>query len=116
MNYQETYNNLKALKVRAFSLSKQDRAFVRDTSKELSVEFVPRVKCLNCYADQIMILLLECKKYFTIEDNKAVSYKMVNGKNILWRGFKINDETLTNELAEKFIQLNGNWSKFIEKK
>lgn len=116
MNIDEIYNELKALKLKAFSLSKKDRAFIRDTSKELSVEFNPRSKCEDCYRDQIIILTIEVKKHLSVVENSSSSYKMVNGKSINWRGLKINDETITDEIAEKFISNVKKYSNFIEKK
>ncbi len=116
MNYREIYENLKALQNRAFSLSKKDREFIRDLSNELKVSFTPRSKCADCYKDQIIILVIEVKKHVTIIENSNTVYKMVNSKNINWRGFKINDETITDELADKFISNVRNWSNFIQKK
>lgn len=113
----EIYENLKALQNRAFNLSKKDKSFIVETSKSLNINFVERGKgCVNCYNDQIIILLIAIKKLVTVTENKNSIYKMVNGKNINWRGIIINDETLTDEIAEKFISNLKNWFIFIEKK
>lgn len=116
MTHAEIYENLKALQNRAFSLSKKDREFIRETSKELNVDFSPRPRCEDCYKDQIIILLIAVKKHISVVENNSTSYKMVNNKNINWRGIIINDETLTDEIAEKFISNVKNWFIFIEKK
>lgn len=116
MEYPEIYKQLKALQVKAFALSKNDKKFIRETSKELNVDFNPRTKCFDCYKDQVIILAIECKKHLNVIDNANCSYKMVAGKNILWRNHVINDETITDELAELFIGNHRNWSKFVEKK
>jgi hypothetical protein len=114
--FTDKYNDLKALQNRAFSLSKKDKSFIKETSKELNVEFSPRSRCEDCYRDQIIILLIEIKKHISVIENKSCSYKMVNGKNIKWRGKIINDETLTDDLAKDFISNLKNWSNFIAKK
>ncbi len=116
MSYLEIYEKLKALQVKAFSLSKIDRSFVRDTSKELSVQFNPQSKCQDCYRDQIIILSIAVKKHLSVIENENTVYKMVSGKSIKWRSFIINDETLTDELAENFISNVRKWSNFIQKK
>jgi hypothetical protein len=112
----EIYENLKALQNRAFNLSKKDRDFIKSASMELNVGFNPKSRCMDCYRDQIIILLIAVKKHVSVIENKSSVYKMVNGKNIKWRGQIINDETLTDELAEKFISNLKNWFIFIEKK
>jgi len=116
VNSEEIYNELKALQNRAFSLSKKDREFIRNTSKLLNVPFYPKSKCEDCYKDQIIILAIEVKKSLSVIENNSTSYKMVNGKSIKWRGININDETITDEIAEKFILNVKNSINFIQKK
>jgi len=122
MNYDEIYNDLKALRVKAFALSKKDKEFIRETSKSFNIDFNERgSSCVDCYRDQIIILSIAAKKHLTIVENETTGYKMVTGKSIKWRQIKwrehvINNETITDEIAEKFISNVKNWFIFIEKK
>lgn len=116
MSNEEIYNELKALRVKAFALSKKDKEFIREASKVLNVAFNPLSRCEDCYRDQIIILTIEVKKYLTVIENESSVYKMVNNKSINWRGVIINNETVTDEIAEKFIKNVKNWFIFIEKK
>lgn len=116
MDYNEIYENLKALNIGAFSLSKKDREYIRTLSIDLDIPFYPKSKCLDCYKDQIIILTIAVKKKLAIVENTNCSYKMVNDKSIKWQSFKLNSETITDELAEKFISNVKNWRNFIEKK
>jgi len=117
MNYDEIYNDLKALRVKAFALSKKDKEFIRETSKSFNIDFNERgSSCVDCYRDQIIILSIAAKKHLTIIENETTGYKMVNDKSIKWREHVINNETITDEIAEKFISNVKNWFIFIEKK
>lgn len=116
MNFEILYNELKALQNKAFNLSKTDKELVRQTSKDLNLEFNPKTKCANCYSDQIIILLIELKKKIAVVENFGCSYEMVNNKSIKWAGYYINCETITNEIAEKFISNVNNWEQYIKRK
>jgi len=116
VNYKETYDNLKALQNRAFSLSKQDRKDVRDLSKELNIDFVYRKNCASCYADQIIILMIRIKKELLPGENLACQYEVIGDKDVKIRGVRINNGTITNELAEWLIKVFPKHANYIKKK
>lgn len=116
MNYQEIYDELKALQNRAFNLSKNDKDYVKQLSKDLNIEFVVRGNCKNCYNDQLIILAIHVKKLLLPFENKNCKYEVIGGKNVLIKGRVINEETITDELAEWLIRVFKNHAKYIKLK
>ncbi len=117
MSDQEIYDNLKALQNRAFSLSKNDKKYIKELSKELSIEFVERgEKCSNCYSDQIIILMIHFKKSLVVIENKNCDYEVINNKDVTILGKRTNNQTITNELAEFLINNFRHHKKYITKK
>lgn len=116
MNYQTIYDELKALQNRAFNLSKNDRDYIKRLSKDFNIEFVVRGNCKNCYNDQIIMLAIHVKKLLLPVENKNCKYVVIGGKNVLIKGRIINDETITDELAEWLIRAFKNHDKYIKLK
>jgi len=116
VNYKQIFDNLKALQNRAFSLSKQDRKDIRDLSKEFNIEFAYRKNCSSCYADQIIVLLIRVKKELLPEENANCDYVVIGDKDVKIRGVRINNGTITNELAEWLIKVYPYHQKYIKKK
>lgn len=86
-----------ALKDPAY-LTDSERAFIRDTSALMGVEFRPRKKCRDCYGDQAKLLWHMAKN-----QESDAAYQLKPGLDFKWRGMRINSDTLTDELAEQLI-------------
>lgn len=80
--------------------TRADREFIRKLSAEMGVEFKPRKGCPNCYNDQAILLLSILKAK---ESGSGQRYKLKPGLDFRWKGERINDETLTDELAERLL-------------
>ena len=116
MNKQNIFDNLKALQTRAFSLSKQDKKDIENLSNDLKIDFVKRKNCPNCYADQIIRLLIEVKKSLIVIENLNCQYVVIGDKDVTIRGARINNNTITDELAEWLIKVYPYHSKYIKRK
>lgn len=116
MDYKDTYDKLKALQNRAFSLYKEDKKYIRELSKEFNIDFVYRKNCSSCYADQIIVLLIRVKKELLPEENINCDYVVINDKDVWIKGRRINNETITNELVEWLIKNYSNHSSYIKRK
>lgn len=116
MNYIEIFEQLKALNTRAFGLSKKDKEDVRSISKDLNIPFVIRKNCTSCYADQLIILSIETKKHLVIVENSNCDYIVIGNKDVRIRGQRINNETITNEIAEWLISVYPKALNYIKKK
>lgn len=116
MDYIKIYDELKALNTRAFSLSNKDKEYIKQVSKYFNIEFVERKKCVNCYADQLVVLLIELKKHLSVRENINCKYEVISNKDVIIRGRRINNETITDEIAEWLIKNFPNYNKYIKLK
>ena len=116
MSYKETYDTLKALQNEAFSLSTQNKNLIKQISKNLNIDFVERKKCVNCYQDQLIVLLIELKKHLTPIENKECVYEVIGNKDVTIMGKRINNELITNDLAEWLIKYYPYHKKYIRLK
>lgn len=94
-------NELKELaKLRVLSTLNKKR--IETISKEIGLEFTPKnSKCSNCYHDQIMIIMA------TLNNKKSkckFKTKNINGYKV--GDILVNNETLTNKLAFRFMKLS----------
>ena len=78
--------------------TKSDRDYIRELSEQMGVPFKPRKGCPNCYSDQAVLLW---SKLQTQESERA--YVLKPGLDFFWKGRRINNETLTDELAETIL-------------
>ena len=84
------------------ALTEEDKAYVRAMSDEIGIAFSPRKRCSNCYIDQAIAIWREMAKH-PEEQPEARKYALVPGTDVLFRGLRINEATLTDELAKTIL-------------
>lgn len=96
-------SRLKEIAVKtANQITNDDKAFIREYASQYGVEF-PKDKpnCKSCYVDAAVLI------YKAIKDAepKPIERKYIlrDGVDVIWRGIRINDASVTDELAEKWI-------------
>lgn len=116
MGNQEIYDNLKALQNRAFSLSNNDKKLIRSLSKEFDIEFVERENCKHCFANQINFLMDAVKVHFDVIENLNCDYVVIDNMDVTIMGKRVNNNTITNELAHFLINNFRHHQKYIRLK
>lgn len=83
----------------AGTYTSEDKKLITELSGELGVEFNPRKKCVSCWFDQVVLLhsIIKAKE-------STCSYVLKHGLDFIWNGLRVNNETLTDEIAEKLIR------------
>lgn len=103
----EVYNKLKELQTKR-SFSNDEKKYIIEQSRKFSLEFSFKTNCNNCYYDAVILLSIKLKNEMAkTEIKKECKYKMNKGKDILWKGIRINEATITDKIAEKFIKEVG---------
>lgn len=77
----------------------EDKNFITELSDQMGVEFHPKKKCVSCWLDQVVLLrsILKAKE-------STCAYVLKPGLDFIWNGLRVNNETLTDEIAEKLIR------------
>lgn len=89
----------------ANQITNDDKAFIRQYASQYGVE-LPKDKpnCKSCYVDAAVLI------YKAIKDAEPKptdrKYVLRDGVDVIWRGIRINEASVTDELAEEWIE-NG---------
>lgn len=86
----------------ANQVTKADKEFIRQYASQYGVE-LPKEKpnCKSCYVDAAVLIYKAIKN----AEPKPTERKYVlrDGVDVIWRGIRINEASVTDELAEKWI-------------
>lgn len=104
----ETLERLKALAEKA-KLTKADKEFIAGLCDEHGIEI--KTSCSECYRDAVVVLY---GKYKTEEETEEPTSKYVlrKGLDVYFKGKRINEATISDELAEKLVA-NGFPTRFF---
>ena len=86
----------------ASQITNEDKAFIREYASQYGVE-LPKDKpnCKSCYVDAAVLI------YKAIKDAEPKptdrKYVLRDGVDVIWRCVRINEASVTDELAEKWI-------------
>lgn len=96
-------------------LTDDDKKLIKDLSNELNVKFVEREFCSDCYKDQIMVLLKVLTQQKIDNGEITADYVLRPDIDVIYNGFghisnrtariRINNATLTNDIAEEFLRM-----------
>lgn len=86
----------------AESISADDRFFIRSVSEELGIKFTPRARCKDCYKDQAALLYKHIKEQ-TPSAFDGRKWRMREGVDVIYKGKRVNDALLTDEIAEDML-------------
>ena len=86
----------------ANQITNEDKAFIREYASQYGVE-LPKDKpnCKSCYVDAAVLIYKEIKDAEPKPTDRK--YVLRDGVDVIWRGVRINEASVTDELAEKWI-------------
>ena len=87
------------------NLTLDDKQFIKDLSTQLNVKFVEREFCSDCYKDQIMVLLKVLTQQKIDNGEITADYVLRPDIDVIYNGLRINNATLTNDIAEEFLRM-----------
>lgn len=117
MNYDEIKNKLREIvDTPAAALTPEQKAAVREYAKAYGVEFKPKARCASCYHDAVMTIWERVKeaeaKESAPEDTRK--YILKPGVDLFFGSIRVNEVTLTDELAEQILARGFNPKYFIK--
>lgn len=86
-------------------LKKEDRERVQEIANQLGVTIHVKTRCKDCYADAIILLYREVNGRLAAEaaENDERSYILRPGVDVIFGRIRVNEATITDELAERLI-------------
>lgn len=83
-------------------ITNQMRIRVKGIAQEYGVELPKNLQCSSCWIDLSIRTYKEIKRRFP-DNIVANEYKLREGVDVLWNGVRVNEHTLTDELAREWI-------------
>ena len=87
------------------NLTLEDKQYIKDLSVQMNVKFVEREFCSDCYKDQIMVLLKVLTQQKIDNGEITADYVLRPDIDVIYNGLRINNATLTNDIAEEFLRM-----------
>ena len=117
LTIEEQKARLRAIVEAADKLTADDKEFVRDCADVYGVNFNPqKTRCKSCYQDAAMAVLsvIKANEPAPQADENAPRYVLRAGVDVYFGGIRVNEHTITDELAERIIA-RGFEKKFFAK-
>ena len=105
-NLQEVLTRLEKIVESPSTMSAEDRSFVREIAPEFGVE-IRNTRCKDCYADAAVLCLLEVRKRIAPErkpEEDERKYILKAGTDVYFGRVRVNEATITDELAARLIE------------
>lgn len=83
-------------------LSQEQKDRILEISDSYNVPRPNNYQCPNCWDDLIIQSKIQIKNHLNSKD-KARKYILRSNVDVIWKGIRINNDTLTDELAVKYI-------------
>lgn len=101
MENSEKISMLKALAIKGGRLTVEEKAFLRSEAEACGLK-VKKEQCRQCWSDLAVELVkaIEGQTAEAVNVPRGTSWRMVKGRDVIVRGRRINDQTLTDDLAE----------------
>lgn len=89
----------------AKALTQEHKKKIREYAKEYGVAFKPKSGCGSCYHDAAVIIYnkITNEDVEVAAENDTRRYVLRPGVDLLFGGVRVNEATLTDELAERII-------------
>lgn len=86
-------------------MSKEDKEYIAGACAALAIEFEPKSRCKNCYYDAAMQCLIKLRETKAKDNAKEDERKFVLRPNldVYFGNVRVNESTITDELARKLI-------------
>ena len=104
-NIQEILERVKKIAKDPKTMTADDRAFLREVAPQFGVE-IKNTRCKDCYTDAAILCAIECKKMLAPENpqDEQRRYILKSGVDVYFGSIRVNEITLTDELAERIIK------------
>ena len=104
MENEEKIERLRAI-VNAKTMSKDDRQFVKDLCDELNEQKPAKANCRACWLEVALNLYrsLNGSKDEEVAKNTERKYILKSGVDLLFGNIRVNEATLTDEMAERIL-------------
>lgn len=118
MEFNETKERLRAIVAcSASGVTADDKRFIRETAKELGVQFsAGKSRCKACYIDAAVLCYKEIEKreaeHRAGEDERA--FVLVPNTDVFFGNIRVNKTTLTDDLAREIIARGFSKSYFVK--
>ena len=101
MEISEKISMLKALALKGGQLTAEEKAFLRSEADACGLK-VKKEQCRQCWSDLAveLVKVIEGQAAEAVSVPRGTSWRMVKGRDVIVRGRRINDQTLTDDLAE----------------
>lgn len=101
MENSEKITMLKALAIKGGRLTIEEKAFLRTEAETYGLK-AKKEQCRQCWSDLAVELVkaIEGQTAEAVSVPRGTSWRMVKGRDVIVRGRRINDQTLTDDLAE----------------
>ena len=116
MNYEEIKNKLREIvDTPAAALTPDQKAKVREYAQAYGVEFTPKGRCGSCYHDAAMAIFNKIQESEAEVAAKTDTrrYILRPGVDLFFGSIRVNEVTLTDELAEQILARGFNPKYFI---
>lgn len=117
MNYNEIKSKLREIvDTPASALTPEQKAAVREYAKTFGVEFKPKPRCASCYHDAAMEIWERVKEEESKENvpEDTRKYILKPGVDLFFGSIRVNEVTLTDELAEQILARGFNRKYFLK--
>ena len=115
MNTEETKNRLREIVNKsARTLTEDDRYFLLFVANELGIERGGKSGCVKCWHDLAVRCYSKIAENEQPENDNTRKYILKKGVDVYFGNIRVNEATLTDELAERILA-RGFERKFFEK-
>ena len=106
METKEKISMLKALALKGGRLTVEEKAFLRSEAEAYGL-MVKKEQCRQCWSDLAVELVqaIDGQTAEAVSVPRGTSWRMVKGRDVIVRGRRINDQTLTDDLAEWLLSV-----------
>lgn len=103
-NVQEILERVERMAKDPQTITTEDRAFLREVAPQLGVT-IKNTRCKDCYTDAAILCTLKCRELIEPKENENNErrYVLKKGVDVYFGTIRVNDVTLTDELAERII-------------
>lgn len=86
------------------TITNDDRAFLREVAPQLGVT-IKNTRCKDCYTDAAILCVLKCREQLQPEqDEDGRRYVLRKGVDVYFGTIRVNEATITDELAARLIE------------
>ena len=104
MNTEETKNRLREIVNKAaINLIEDDRLFLLSVANELGIERGGRSGCVKCWHDLAVRCYNKIAENEQPDNDDTRKYILKKGVDVYFGNIRVNDATLTDELAERIL-------------